>query len=260
MSRPSGMHHWGQAIMFGHEEVAEYLRTLDATLPPGFEDSIEFEEETENEEGEGEPLAYQLGEYFHSQHGAHSASVTLQELLPNKVHVSVCTAETPDYKILYTSGVSTKAFPVPEEHGDLACAEFVLALPNSWKTPTSPDQPHAWPWRWLRILGHYFHDNDTWPGGRCGGRVGTFAYGDPPERLESITDFSGFVMTYNTHFGPFATPSGKVINLIHAFPLYPEELAMVLSDDGLFELMHRFSTLGIDSPLQPLRRNCAVDL
>ena len=237
-----------QATARGHQEVADYLKSLGAIMPPA------EEEAATGEISLFDATAEELRQYFKYHTNFEPNTSALQEIVPGVVRIAVSTIETGANKIIYTTGMSTKPMSVPDGYDGLQYAELVMYLPKEWPTIESADNPQAWPWRWLRTMAHYAHENDTW----LGGPLSTFASDEPPGPLAPTTDFTAFLLSYNHGFKDFVTDEGRHLNMITVVPIYTAELRLAQQADGFRKLGQGFDQHNIGAGLHPNRINVGL--
>jgi hypothetical protein len=239
-----------QALDFGHQEVAEYLRSLNAALPAPAGES----------RNEPFDLHTEIKEYFEYHLERAPEPLGLQEIVPGQVSLSVWAIDPKnrkDPKVLFTSGMSERPLQVPEGCEEYQYAELVMYLPPDWPSPPDlQDTAQCWPWLWLRTIAHSTHEQQTW----LGDWTTTFANGDPPAPLDPSTNFAGFVLA--TNMAPlegFRSDDGRFVNIVMVIPAYAEELALAQRENGTVELMRRFQKRGIGASLKPGRPNVALE-
>jgi hypothetical protein len=248
-----------QALDYGHQDVADYLRSVQSTLPPLPEGDRGECSEPAIEEESFDQVA-EIQEYFEYHTDIAPQPLGLQELIPGQVNVSVWTIDPgnrKDPKIIFTTGMSEKPLPVPEGFEERQHVELMMYLPPDWPCPPSlADTAQSWPWIWLRAIAHNSHEHGVW----LGEWTSTFANGDPPQPLDASTPFCAFVLA--TNFGGyegFPSDDGRFVNIVTAVPIYPEELALAKRPDGIVELLQRFEQRGIKASLRPGRPNAALE-
>ena len=241
-----------QALDFGHQAVADYLRSLDAVMPnPQEEDEKEIE-------GSDFDLHEEIKEYFTHHFDTPPLPLGLQEIIPGEVNISVWTVvpKTGESKVIFTSGASEKPLNVPEGFDEYRYAELLMRLPRDWPSqPDLNDTAHSWPWVWLRAIAHNVHEQGTW----YGEWTTTFSNGEPPEPLDPSTGFAGFVLATNFGLEGFPSDDGRFVNMVTVMPVYPEELALAKQENGIAELLQRFEKHKIGPGFRPGRRNVAVE-
>jgi len=241
-----------QAIDFGHVEVADYLRSLNAVMPDGAE-------APDRDLGLADhapeiDLHEEIKEYFTYQFDTPPLRNGLQEIVPGSVSVSVWTLvpDEGERTIIFTSGMSEKPLTVPEGCEEFRYAEVMMYLPADWPVnPELTDRARSWPWIWLRAIAHYTHERGTW----LGDWTTTFANEEPPQPLDPSTQFTGFVLATNFGLEGFRSDDGRFVNIVTAMPVYTEELALAQQEGGTVELLKRFKKYGIGPGLRPGRRN-----
>jgi hypothetical protein len=233
------------ALAYGHKEIAELLRAHGATLPdPGppagpAELRQDILRHVEYYLGAVQPLA-------------------LTEILPGTVAVSIhVVSPTPERRwlTLFTTGMSDRTMTVPAGSEEYRYAELLLRLPGSWPLTTEALQKpeNSWPVEWLRRIGHYPHDNQTW----LAGAYAVISNGEPPAPLAPNTRLTSFLLLAEpSDAGQIRCRDGKVIQFYSVFPLYTEERDLVLTD-GPAKLLALFQKSGISMVVDIGRRNVA---
>jgi hypothetical protein len=237
-----------QAIDFGHEDVAAYLKSLGAIGVP--ESAAAPDESWMSEEEQHEEII----EYFTHHMGKKPKRLGVQEIVPGKVGISVWTIVGKANTVIFTSGMSTRPQHVPEGQEEYRYAELVMHLPKEWPTKPKLDSPQSWPWRWLRIMAHWPHEEETW----LAGPFATFANGDPPEPLEAGCPFTAFLLSYDRSFPEFESEDGRLIKMITATPIYTEELRLAQEENGFVKLLLRFDEKKIGAELRMGRSNAGT--
>jgi hypothetical protein len=236
---------WG-ALTYGQMEVANYLRSKGAVLPPG------------NEELEQEVGSVTLEDHI-AEHFGKPRPVSQQEMVPGDPPVSVHVIPPASKRqpvTLVTTGMSDKPMTVPKGEEEYRFAELFIQLPSDW--PTTPkklsDPRYGWPLDWLRRIAHYPHDNDTW----LGGSATVIANGDPPAPLaEGVPFIAILLLTSDEEEERLLTSDGRVIHFYRLFPLYLEEYQLERKD-GVAALIKLFQKHKISMTLDLNRKNVAT--
>jgi hypothetical protein len=107
-----------------------------------------------------------LSKYFKS----HPLPLGLTEIVPDSVpmlvHVFPPAKRKRKTTILVTSGLSDYMLTVSDENTEFAFAEYFIEVPGHWdlsKESLDKDQ-FFWPIRWLKTIGRYPHENETFYG------------------------------------------------------------------------------------------------
>lgn len=183
------------------------------------------------------------------------------EIVSDLVHLDVMWLKVGGdrpYNLLVTSGMSDLPMTVPEGFEHLRRAELLIALPQDWPLEQKDfdDDSNFWPIRWLKTLGRFPHEYDTWLGWGH-----TIPNGDPPEPIAD-TNFTGFVLLppyfLPRDFYQVTTADGETITFYNIVPLHQEEMDLKLRN-GLEELEERFSQRDIDFIIDVCRPNVAFD-
>lgn len=233
-----------QALMFGHKEVAELLREYGAVLPPG----CEFEDSPMEIKSIQEHIEARLGR---------PEPVSLQEIVPGDPQITVHVVRQEEKIALVTVGMSDRAMTIPAGGEDYQFAELVIYLPPDWPLDERGlrSRNNFWPIEWLRRIGHYPHDNQTW----LGGRAAVIANGDPPRQLASNTKMTCVLaIIEESEFGWCQLSDGRRVGFYTLIPLYTEERDLEKTA-GVEELLLRFGELGISPVVDLHRPNVALE-
>lgn len=244
-----------QAILFQRHDIADYLRSLDAKMPPGQEQkehatpsSAKLNELTEAEMRDEivESMTYRVDGKLSSR--------KLDEIVAGKRRIAVHQV-LGNSRVIFTVGLSFTPMRVPKGMEDYQHAELAMILPNDWPDFPDPKSHEAWPWRWLRTMAHHPGEHDTW----LGAPSSTFANGDPAEPLADSVNFCGFFLRYDMAFDSFESDDGRTIQFMTVMPIYREELELAKRADGDMELMRRFAEHNLSATLDCHRPNVATD-
>ena len=182
----------------------------------------------------------------------------LQEIVPATgitIHV-VPPAPGETVTLLFTVGMSDRPQTVPEGFEQYRYTELMIGLPGDWPIgkPGSDADEHFWPIEWLRKIGWYPHDNDTW----LGGPFTIIANDEPPKPLAPNTKLSCLLLLRRGgEAGMVRCRDGREIVLYSMLPLYEEErdLEREQGMEKLFELFEKYEV----SPVVNINRaNTAV--
>lgn len=222
------------ALMFGHEDIAEFLRfrcdrTGDHEAVPGG-----FDEVTAHVEKHLGPVD----------------TAALTEIVGD---LRILVVQQADQTILVTNGMSRTAMTVPRGSEAYRHAELLIRLPADWPAPMQTLRD-SWPVQWLRNIAHYPHANDTW----LGGSSAIIANGEPPEPLGPGTQFTCMLLlAEDSEFGCMKAGDGRLITFYSLFPLYTEERDLE-QREGIVVLVERFQRLGISLTIDLHRPNVAT--
>ena len=249
-----------QAIDFGHTEVADYLRSLDAMVPPDWHDATGGAVSEEDDDDDALDLETDIHVYFELRTDTDRLPDAMQEIVPGKTQVAVWTVpslEPGGPTLLYTTGLSSLPMTVPQGSEQWRYAELAMYLPPDWPTkPDLGDESKAWPWKWLRNIAHYPHEHDTW----LGDALTTFANEDPPKPLGPGSDFTAFLLYPNCgNLRGFDADVGHFINFFTVMPIYAQECALAKQEGGTQKLFDRFAAIDFSGTLQPGRPNVGLE-
>ncbi len=184
----------------------------------------------------------------------------LDEIDSDLVHVDVyVVAATPDrpYHCLVTSGMSEKAMPVPNGALDGKFAELVIGLPSDWPLTMEAwkDETNWWPFRLLKGLARYPHENKTW---LYEGH--SILWSDPPKPFAENTKMTSVVLLRPRLISKddqiIHVSKNKHIRLWGVFPFYQEEVDLKIRD-GSDKLDELFDRNGVTELLDPNRPSVA---
>jgi hypothetical protein len=196
------------AILYGQKAIEEYLRSQGAVEPT----QLGNKQETSKN-----PIVDHIKKYF-----GKPEPLALREIVPNDPSIAIHVARKPDRLALVTNGMSARPMVVPKGREDLQFAELVMCLPPDWLVGEKAlqDANYGWPYHWLRPIGRYPHQNQTW----LGGPVAIFANGEPPAPLAPNTKLSCLLAITSDWEGDWLhLPGGKVIAFYSVYPLFTEE-------------------------------------
>lgn len=234
------------ALAYGHKEIADLLRSHGATLPPAETPvkpddlAAEIIRHVEQHLGPVQPLA--LTEIV-------AGSVSI------RIHVVPPTA-TRNWLTLFTTGMSERAMTVPPGGEPYCYAELMVLLPPDW--PLTDDalrtKDHFWPIEWLRRIGNYPHEHQTW----LTGAYAILSNGEPPAPLSPNTPFTAILLlTQDSEFGRLQASDGRRINFYTLFPVYTEERNLVLNQ-GAADLVLLFDSNDASMVVDIGRKNLVV--
>jgi hypothetical protein len=248
------------AIESGQEEVAEYLRSRGAVLPPNWttpsEGMVVAEAVDESEDAiadldVAQELTDELVAYF-SQHFGQPDKLSLIEIVPMGIPIaihSIPASSEHNCVTLFTTGMASYPMKLPEGEEMYGRAELFIQLPPDWKYRELSDPSYSWPQRWLRSMAQYPTQHDTW----LGGPVTLVANDDPPQPLAPNTRFTTLLLMAEREF---TTHSGQTIWLYRMTPLYTEERDLEIRE-GISALLNAFDREGISFIVDLNRKNVA---
>ena len=185
--------------------------------------------------------------------------MVFHELVSDQVHIDIHwvkpTKERP-YHTLVTSGMSDKPMNTPEEIEGHDYTELSICLPEEWKISDEyfKDEKNYWPVRWLKILGRFPHEYNTWIS-----YGHTIPNGDPAEPFAENTKLNTMLLLPSTIFPEeFQTLKlkDKEINFYTLYPLYTEEVNLKLKK-GVEALFPGLDKIEITDVVQVDRPNTA---
>jgi hypothetical protein len=158
--------------------------------------------------------------------------------------------------ILFTTGMSDRPQTVPAGADEYRYTELFVRLPGDWPTTQAAlrDDNYFWPFKWLRQIAAYPHDNDTW----LGGPFPIIANDEPPQPLAPNTKLSCLLLLRETgEEGTVACQDGRQVALYSLIPLYTEErdLEMAQGIRGLFQALQ---SRGVSFVVEPGRVNAVT--
>lgn len=114
-----------------------------------------------------------------------------------------------------------------------------------------------WPFGWLRKLGEFTHERNTW---FCYGD--TIPNGNPPESISDNTDFCCMLLLppirEDEHFFELKISEEKSVRFLVVMPIYKEEMEYHLKN-GFGALLEKFDQLNINDIIDINRINtCKV--
>ncbi|MHC4880685.1 MAG: suppressor of fused domain protein [Planctomycetota bacterium] len=226
------------AMKYGHDEVADYLRSIGCPEP---------KQENGAASTESDALQGHLATHF-----GNPDSNEFQQNVSGEVPISVAVSRSDDELVLVTRGMSAE--PVTQNDGTQLYAELIMQLPADWELSLESDDDTAtWPIICLQQLAAFPHQT---------GQPFSFYVmcpnGSPPEPILNGYPFTG-VMAIQAA-GDFATytDGDKDVQLYHVLPMYTEEFELV-EKAGLDELLTRFQAAGVGQRVDLSRPNVAAD-
>jgi hypothetical protein len=176
-----------------------------------------------------------------------------------------------DFYTIVTSGMSTRAMPMPETSEDSDArdpeysryAELMISLPAGWPglrpdgtfvQQYMTDEANWWPIRWLKMLARLPHEYDTWVG------AGYTIPNTPPDQpYAPNTGFSCLLLlpsVLHPNARHLVVHDDVTIEFLSLWPLYPEEMELKLNE-GLEALQAAFAAAHIADLLDIHRPNVA---
>lgn len=215
----------GQAMVYGHKELEEYLRGRGAVEPgvPAMNTPSTPREEIL---------------HYMSQHLGQVEQLSLKEIVRGDASIEIHIIrpfDNEDCVTLLTTGMSDRAMTVPDGEEEYQYVELKINLPSDWPLSNAAlkDPKHRWPVEWLRKIAAYPHDNDTW----LGGATTIIANDEPPKPFAPNTKLSCMLLlTDETETGRVQLKDGKLVTIYSLYPLYTEERDLELSD-GIMHLL-----------------------
>jgi hypothetical protein len=228
-----------QAVNRGHEDVAEYLRSIGTTQP---------KRPHQNEEEVTDPLRAHLIRFF----GEPEAN-EIHQVIPTQPAISLVYVKADDQTVLVTRGMST--VPIKQTDGTQLYAELMMQVPAEWIFgPESDDKKAEWAIGCLRQLALYPHitEQPFPPYMMC-------PNGTPPEPIIEGHDFTGILAIQALADFATYTDGDNTVTLYHIVPLFTEEFELAKSD-GIGELLNRFDAQGVGQLVDLSRPNVATTL
>ncbi len=166
--------------------------------------------------------------------------LVLHEIISDLIHLDVLLVRMPDDGpiVLVTSGVSDRRMNAPEGREDWAHAELLIQLPSNWPLDEDAlkDDRWYWPIRWLKVIGRFPHEFETWIGPGH-----SIPNGDPAEQIAD-TPFTGLLLmrpyALPEEFFRLKTKSGETVTFLELAPLHESEMDFKLKH-GADELEDR---------------------
>lgn len=230
----------GEAVRWGKQDVAEYLRAQGCVMPP-----------SEQLPQRRDDLDAEVVAYFEEHFGPVRREAIL-EVVPTEPRVAVRIIP-PDsnrrYVTLFSTGMSSHAMDVPSGKEEFRFGEVFIQLPGDWNYSDLHNPEHGWPIAWLRSVAQYSHQGKR---GLEGATV--IANGNPPQPLGPDAAFTALLLLAERRF---ISRDGRTIQLYRMTPLYTEELNLERRE-GTAALMRAFDELGIPFVFDLHRTNVAL--
>lgn len=255
---PTPMNALSTAMAWGKQDVVDYLLSLGAKLPEGVPQEPAQEpwykrifrplksRAAETGDPSGEVIAH------FDRHFGPVQPQALVEIVPTEPPIAVHVVPAGGdrrHQTLFTTGLSAQPMRVPRGSEAFRYAELFIQLPGDWPL-TLDDARYVWPILWLRNMGKYPHQNQTW----LGGPATIVANGDPPEPLAPSIPFTSMLLLND---GRLETQSGPLVQLYRLMPLYTEERALEMQH-GMGALLNAFDQCGTPFVVDLTRRNVAA--
>lgn len=158
-----------------------------------------------------------------------------------------------NYHTIVTSGMSNYSSNVEEGCEEWKYTELIMYLPSEWPLRQADIQDELyWPFGWLRKLGKFTFDHQTW---FCYGD--SIPNGDPPQLLSNNNPFTGFMLlppiNENPDFFTLKTPD-KEIQFLVVFPVFLEEMNFLRNNEFTL-LLEKFDDCHINDIINLQRVN-----
>ncbi len=234
------------AETYGHDEIAEYLRSQGA-LHPGMQTQVNI----------GTIDAHKEILEHVRRHIGEPNSLALNEIVPGLVSVAIhVIPQTYDGECmaLVTSGMSDRPMTVPKGAEQFQYAELIILLPLDWPLDEQSlkDENYYWPVEWLRRIAHLPHENDTWVYDEH-----IVSNGDPPKPFASNTQqVAMLVLNQGSEQSELILSDGRPVNFYELYPLYKEERDLQ-QKKGTRHLVELFYKHGMSQIVDTKRLNVA---
>ena len=234
------------AIMYGHKEIEEFLRSKGALEPR------QLRGEAGPAKGAGDAESEFL-EHLRQHHGEPEA-LALREIVPGEPSIAIHVVPIDEHaKLLVTHRMSARPMTTPAGEEDYRFAEAQILLPADWPLDAKAlaDPRNFWPIEWLRRVARYPHDHRTW----LGGKVAVFANDEPPKPLAPDTKLTCVLAIASPGpDGVWKRSDGSHVLFYELHPLYTEERDLE-KRRGVAELLQRFQTHGVGQVVDVKRKN-----
>lgn len=223
----------------GGQIIAHAPRTKDFEFAIGNEESIE-----------------QVSGHIERHYG--KIEIVWHEILSDLVHIDVHwvrPTSTRPYHALITSGMSDRPMTVPSGAEAFRYGEIMICLPPTWQLSEQAfkDEKWYWPVRWLKILGRFPHEYDTW---LTWGH--TIPNEDPPQPFADNTRLCCSLLLApilaQKGFSELKIDDERTIRFYALVPLYREEMEFKLKQ-GLDPLLERLDKHQVSEVLDIKRTN-----
>lgn len=158
--------------------------------------------------------------------------------------------------ILFTTGMSDRPQTVPAGAEEYRYTELFVRLPADWPLERKAlrQENNFWPFRWMRQIAAYPHDNDTW----LGGPFPIIANDEPPQPLAPNTKLSCLLLLREAdEAGTVSCSDGRQIALYSFTPLYTEERDLEKAQ-GINPLFMALEAHDISLVINPARVNAVT--
>lgn len=242
-----------EAIVQGHTELADFLKSRGAKLPG---DVATGHKPEPARRGDYRP---DIACHFQKHYGTPDERA-IREIVPTSdnpvaVHYIARTAER-NSSVLFTSGLSSVDLPVPKGSEQYRRAELMLELDETWPQPEQAlkDARTAWPIQWLRKIAAYTTSSGNW----LGAGFTTLVDEDPPKPIAPAVKFTAWLLAAIPS-GPFVIhcKDGTTIQIYQLFPLYNEEY-LYAREHGTEALMSLLVERKIETYIDLNRPNVAL--
>ena len=192
-----------------------------------------------------------VSDYIDQQFGAYD--FVMHEKVSPDIHCDICIVpptEVQPYYILVTMGAGAYKMKVPKELESVACgrAEYVIWLPKDWNIRSTKEEDY-WPIRMLKQIARYPIQSGEWIG-----FGDTFQSNEDGSPVAENTRFNScFLLGALDKKDELVQPlqlnnSGKKVEFLQLFPLYPEELDYTYehSVDELMDKFDEYESLVVD--------------
>lgn len=159
---------------------------------------------------------------------------------------TICANNHRPYHTIITLGMSGLPAEVPEDQSMWKYTELMIYLPESWPVTKEAIKDFAdyWPVGWLKKLGRFPHENNTW---FCWGD--TIPNGEPATPFADNTEFCCMVLLPPIReaetFFELKINEEKSIRFLVVVPIYREEMDFQLKN-GFKKLLDKFDAYNIN--------------
>ncbi|WP_374966111.1 suppressor of fused domain protein [Lysinibacillus sp. RS5] len=168
--------------------------------------------------------------------------------------------EERSFHTIITHGMSSISAKVPLDENEWRYTELIMYLPKTW--PIMKENIHEfneyWPFGWLRKLGKFPHEMDTW---FCYGD--TIPNGDPPELIADNTNFCCMLLLppirEDESFVELKISKDTSVRFLAVMPIYKEEMDYHLMH-GFRALLEKFDQYNVNDIIDINRTNTCKSL
>jgi hypothetical protein len=145
------------AVIYEHQEVADYLRSQGAVMPT--------DNEGKSHRSPEEEILTHLTEFFECKPLPLSITEIVLASVPMKVHIFPPVKRRRKTTVFVSSGLIEYALVVPDGEEEYQFAEYFIEIPgdisseNGWKK-----EENIWTIIWLKLIARYPHENGTYYG------------------------------------------------------------------------------------------------